>query len=143
MAPRISVRNLQRKTRVDSRQLQQFAALVLERCLALKSPDHSTLDSFAEINVLLVSNRRIAALHKRFLNHAGPTDVITFQHGEVFISTETARRHAKQFGTTMLHELQLYIIHGLLHLHGFDDQTAAGAKRMITTQERLLAQIAG
>jgi rRNA maturation RNase YbeY len=123
MAPRISVRNLQRKTRVDSRQLQQFAALVLERCLALKSPDHSTLDSF--------------------LNHAGPTDVITFQHGEVFISTETARRHAKQFGTTMLHELQLYIIHGLLHLHGFDDQTAAGAKRMITTQERLLAQIAG
>jgi rRNA maturation RNase YbeY len=43
----------------------------------------------------------------------------------------------------MLHELQLYIIHGLLHLHGFDDKTDAGAKRMALTQERLLAQIVG
>lgn len=139
--PCILVRNLQRKVRVDSHRLQQFAELALQRCLIVKSPGDGKLGDFPEINVLLVSDRRMAMLHQRFLNVAGPTDVITFQHGEVFIGAELAERQAKQFGTTMLHELQLYIIHGLLHLHGFDDKTHAAAKRIARTQERLLAQI--
>ena len=142
MTPRITVRNLQRNVRVDSRLLQRFAELALEHCLGVKPPGESMLEHLREFAVLLVSDRRMAELHERFLNIAGSTDVITFQHGEIFISTETAERQAKQFGTTTVDELQLYIIHGLLHLHGFDDKTPADAKRMAQTQERVSAQIA-
>ncbi|MFL6552253.1 MAG: rRNA maturation RNase YbeY, partial [Chthoniobacterales bacterium] len=69
---------------------------------------------------------------------SGPTDVMTFQHGEVFISVETARGHARAFGNSLLRELKLYIVHGLLHLHGFDDQTASEAHRMKAAQEKIL-----
>jgi probable rRNA maturation factor len=65
--------------------------------------------------------------------------VITFQHGEIFVSTETARRQARHFGTSREHELRLYIAHGLLHLRGFDDKTAAGAREMKCVQEKLVA----
>ena len=72
------------------------------------------------------------------MNVAAPTDVITFQHGEIFISTETARRQARQVGATTLGEIRLYIVHGLLHLHGLDDQTPAAARRMARMQERIV-----
>jgi probable rRNA maturation factor len=81
----------------------------------------------------------MAELHRRFLQEPGPTDVITFQHGEIFISTETARRQARRFGTTTDHEMRLYIAHGLLHLHGFDDKEARSAAQMQRTQEKLVA----
>ena len=45
-----------------------------------------------EIFVWLISDRRMAHLHRKFLGLSGPTDVLTFQHGEIFISVETARR---------------------------------------------------
>ena len=71
----------------------------------------------------------------------GPTDVITFQHGEIVISADTARRQARQFGTSLLHELQLYLVHGLLHLRGFDDRRPGEAKRMARRQERIVRQL--
>jgi probable rRNA maturation factor len=92
-----------------------------------------------QVFVLIVSDRRIAALHRQFLNESGPTDVITFAHGEIFISAETARRHARQFGNSLARELQLYIVHGLLHLHGFNDGNKVEARKMEIAQERILA----
>jgi probable rRNA maturation factor len=80
----------------------------------------------------------MALLHRKFLRQAGPTDVLTFQHGEIFISVETARRNARAFGNSLRRELKLYIVHGLLHLHGFDDQTPCEARRMKTAQEKIL-----
>ena len=76
------------------------------------------------------------------MHESGPTDVLTFQHGEIFISVETAKRHARSFDTTLGHELRLYLVHGLLHLHGFDDHTETGAQKMQKTQDRIL-QTAG
>jgi probable rRNA maturation factor len=73
---------------------------------------------------------------------SGPTDVITFQHGEIFISVCMARRHARRFGNPFIRELQLYIVHGLLHLRGFEDETPLGARRMQTVQERILRRLA-
>jgi probable rRNA maturation factor len=70
---------------------------------------------------------------------SGPTDVITFEHGELFINAEAARRQAKIFGTTFERELRLYIVHGLLHLDGFDDKTSAGGREMKRIQERILS----
>jgi probable rRNA maturation factor len=67
--------------------------------------------------------------------------VITFEHGEIFISTDTARRHARKFGTTVLDEIKLYLVHGLLHLHGYDDKTPAAARRMTRAQEQIVRRI--
>jgi probable rRNA maturation factor len=72
------------------------------------------------------------------MHQTGPTDVLTFQHGEIFISVETAKKHARAFGNSLASELRLYIVHGLLHLHGFDDQTQAGARKMERAQSKIL-----
>jgi probable rRNA maturation factor len=80
----------------------------------------------------------MAELHRRFFQEPGPTDVITFQHGEIVISTETAQSQARRFSTSLEHELRLYIAHGLLHLRGFDDKTPGGAEEMKRIQEKLV-----
>jgi len=72
------------------------------------------------------------------MHESGPTDVLTFQHGEIFVSVETAKRHARRFGNSLAHELRLYVVHGLLHLHGFDDRTQTEAHKMERTQEEIL-----
>lgn len=137
----ITVRNAQRAIRVNVGALQDSAEKALRLCLDLPSAHPTTLAKLREIHVLLVSDRRMAALHRKFLNLAGPTDVITFAHGEIFISTETARRQAKQFGNPFFRELQLYVVHGLLHLHGFDDRRERDGRKMKATQEKILNQL--
>jgi len=72
------------------------------------------------------------------MHQTGPTDVLTFQHGEIFISVETAKKHARVFGNSLTSELCLYIAHGLLHLHGFDDRTQAAARKMKAMQKKIL-----
>jgi len=134
----IRVRNLQRKIAVNVAELQQFAAKALRACLRLRRRKLTDLTRLSEIFVLLVSDRRMASLHRQFLNQTGPTDVLTFQHGEIFISVETARKHARTFGNSLARELRLYIVHGLLHLHGFDDRKRADAHRMAKIQKRIL-----
>jgi len=85
----------------------------------------------------------MSRLHLQFLGQTGPTDVLTFQHGEIFISVEIAKRHARMFENPFARELQLYIVHGLLHLHGFDDQTKDGARKMKKVQEKILSHYSG
>jgi probable rRNA maturation factor len=131
---RLKVLNRQRRVRVDVHALQDFAERALPECLRTRGGLHR----LAEIVVVLISDRKISELHRRFMNISGPTDVITFQHGEIFISTETARREGKQRGTTTLDEIKLYLVHGLLHLHGFDDRTPAAARRMSRAQEQIV-----
>jgi probable rRNA maturation factor len=136
--PRISVRNLQRKIPVNIAELQKFALKVIPRCLHLRSRKRTDLTKLREISVWLISDRRMSRLHRQFLGQKGPTDVLTFQHGEIFVSVEMAKRHARAFGNSLHRELQLYIVHGLLHLHGFDDRTQPGARRMEKMQARIL-----
>lgn len=125
--------------RVRVAALQEFAVHALRECLKISRRKRSGLASLAELSVILVSNRRMAELHRRFLHLPGPTDVITFQHGEIFVSVETARSHARRFGNSLESELRLYIAHGLLHLHGFNDKDSAGAAEMERAQEKLVA----
>jgi probable rRNA maturation factor len=136
--PTITVRNRQRTIRVPLVTLREFAVRALRECLQIPRKK-SGLANLTELNVLLVSNRRMAELHRRFLHLPGPTDVITFQHGEIFVSVETARSHARRFGNSFAGELRLYVAHGLLHLHGLDDKTPAGAAEMERAQEKLVA----
>jgi len=137
-SPCISVRNIQRKISVNVGELEKFAAAALKHCLQLRKGKRTDLRRSRELFVWLISDRRMALLHRQFLGQAGPTDVLTFQHGEIFISVETARRNARAFGNSLMRELKLYIVHGLLHLHGFEDRTQAEAQNMKTAQEKIL-----
>ena len=139
--PTITVRNRQRAATVRSGALQIFAEEALRECLKLRTRKRGGLARLDEVSVALVSDRRIAELHRRFLNELGPTDVITFQHGEIVISAETARRQARAFRTSLEHELCLYIAHGLLHLRGYDDKTPAGAAEMKRLQESVVRKV--
>jgi probable rRNA maturation factor len=126
---------------INSRALQDFAECALPACLKLPGRKREVVSRLDEVSVVLVSDRRIADLHRRFLNERGPTDVITFQHGEIVISAETAQRQARAFRTSLEHELRIYIAHGLLHLRGYDDKTPAGAAEMKRLQEKLVASL--
>lgn len=139
--PRIGVRNLQRAAEVDLPGLRKSAEEILELVLRIRSGKRAQLRRLEEISILLVSDTRMAKLHRQFLGKAGPTDVLTFAHGEIFISVETARRNARAFKNSLGHELRLYIVHGLLHLHGFDDRKKADARKMEAIQEKTLASL--
>ena len=136
--PQITVRNLQRTVPINVGDLEKFAAKALRACLRLRKREPTDLTRLSKIFVWLVSDRRMASLHRQFLNQTGPTDVLTFQHGEIFISVETARRHARVFGNSLVRELRLYIVHGLLHLHGFDDRKRTDTREMERMQKRIL-----
>jgi probable rRNA maturation factor len=137
--PEITVRNLQRKVPVHVVDLEMFARNAAELCLRLPRRKKTDLAQLREISVLIVSDRKIASLHRQFMNESGPTDVITFHHGEIFVGVESARRNARRFGNAFERELRLYVVHGLLHLHGFDDRNAASARRMRVVQRKILA----
>jgi len=110
----------------------------------------------ADIGIVLVDDRRIAAVHRRWLGVPGPTDVITFDlsagavgppqaavlAGDIVVSTETARRMARAVGWTPRQEVAYYIIHGILHLTGYDDQTAA-CRRSMRARERAVMKACG
>lgn len=128
--------------RVNLASWQAFAVEALRLCLETSAPQQGELRNLSLVSVVLISDRRMAALHKQFMNIAGPTDVLTFQHGEVFVSVETARANARRFRVPTEEEIRLYIVHGLLHLHGFDDSTALQALRMEAAQKRITARAA-
>lgn len=136
--PRIAVSNRQRKLALDREGLEDFARRALTLCARELGNRLTNLD---EVNVVFISDRRMSELHQRFLRVAGPTDVITFQHGEIFISVETAQRQAQMQSTTLPYELRLYLVHGLLHLHGFDDREENDRAAMAARQERIVAAL--
>jgi probable rRNA maturation factor len=137
LSPPIEVRNVQRAIRVSVRRLQSFAEIACTLVWKHRQPE-AKIASVHAISVLIVSDRRMAALHQKFCGTSGPTDVLTFQHGEIVISAETAARQAKVFRSTLASEIRLYLLHGLLHLGGFNDATTREQKRMQGIQNRLL-----
>jgi probable rRNA maturation factor len=134
--PEISLLNRQRAKVIDLRSLAQFAYRALPKVDAL---GRKVLPK--EITVVFVSDRRISNIHRRFLRIGGPTDVITFQHGDIIVSVETAHRQAIQFNKELFEELCLYVIHGLLHLAGYDDISDSGYREMKQLQRRLMGEI--
>jgi probable rRNA maturation factor len=125
--------NRQRKYRVSVGGLLTFSQQLIPSVLSV-----SRAELPEEILVVLVSDRKISAIHQQFMGIADPTDVITFQHGEIVISVETAARQAAEYRTDLLHELRLYIAHGLLHLAGYDDHSEDGFREMAKLQNELM-----
>jgi probable rRNA maturation factor len=135
LPPPIEVRNVQRTVQVSKRRLQRFANTACALVWKHKQPG-AEIASVSAISVLIVSDRRMAALHKKFCGLAGPTDVLTFQHGEIVISAETAARQARIFHSKLMAEIRLYLLHGLLHLAGFDDVAAQERRQMHRLQKK-------
>lgn len=85
-----------------------------------------------EINVILVDDEYLRQLHRDFLHDDTYTDVITFDlsephtkevEGEIYISVDRAKIHAREFQVSFREEIGRLIIHGMLHLKGYDDET--------------------
>ena len=132
----IEVLNRQRKYQLPVGQLLSFAqqlAPLVSNVARGEIPE--------DILVVLVSDRKISAVHQQFMGIAAATDVITFQHGEIVVSVETAAKQAIEFETDLLQELRLYIAHGLLHLAGYDDHSEDGFREMAKVQNELVAKV--
>jgi len=94
-----------------------------------------------DVVVALVDDRTIARLHERFLGDPTPTDVLSFPHGEIVASGDTALREARARGIDPVHELLLYVVHGALHLAGHRDKNAKERGRMRAAERRVLAAL--
>jgi probable rRNA maturation factor len=105
----------------------------------------------AQISIALVGDRKIAALHQKFMNLPGPTDVITFElehdargrvtAGEVVVCVSYAQRESKRRGVKVENELLLYALHGVLHLSGYDDCNPQEYVRIHKEEDRILRKI--
>ncbi|MCM8814150.1 MAG: rRNA maturation RNase YbeY [Candidatus Omnitrophica bacterium] len=140
---RILIRNWQKKMPVNRRKLEKTARRVLEA---------EGVDG-AELSILVVDDAHMAVFNRQYRGKNRPTDVLAFRlqdaaadgvHpellGDVVISAETARRTAAEVRATADEELALYLIHGILHLLGYDDTRSAPARAMNRRQKELLAQ---
>jgi probable rRNA maturation factor len=110
--------------------------------LALLYPAHGggVLADLDAVEISIVSDEVIAQVHQDFMDIPGATDVITFEHGEIVISAQTARVYAAMFSNSFEKELMLYIIHGLLHLAGHEDADLDEQKVMEEIQVQILAK---
>lgn len=133
---------LNRQRAVSARQLRLTAVAEAVQSawpdIAAAKRKKSVLGQLPEISFVLVSDTRIAALHDEFMCDPTPTDVITFHHGEIVISAETARREARRRALPLSEELARYAVHGLLHLAGWSDADPGAATEMRAMQEKIL-----
>ena len=107
------------------------------------------------LSLVFVGERRMRRLNKEYLGHDDVTDVITFNYGdtilnsrelsimspEIVICPAVAARNAKRYGNTLERELILYVVHGILHLCGYDDRSPEDVKRMRKKETEILKRI--
>jgi len=111
----------------------------LRRSLGFLPPGGPELPS--EIEISLVSAETIGQVHADFLDDPSPTDVITFDHGEILVCPAVAREQGKAYRRTLEEEVLLYGIHGLLHLLGWTDKTPLKRAAMAKQQERVWRRV--
>ncbi len=133
--------NRQRKERLTLPLLEKMAYLAFSDCLSHIGGPDAVLPDLTAIEITLVSDKAISSVHKLFFDDASPTDVITFPHGEIIISVETASANGQRYGHSVIMETALCIIHGFLHLNGYDDQTPQQAEKMAQRQNAILEAV--
>ena len=99
------------------------------------------LASLGCVEVALVDDATSDRVHRDFMGIEGATDVITFEHGEIVIGVEVARRQAVEYGEPELRELFRYLVHGLLHLAGHEDESDGARAAMEGIQEVLVGRL--
>jgi probable rRNA maturation factor len=134
---KVEISDTQVHLRVDHPALERLVRNVL----AAEDRRHGS------ISIALVDDMTIQSLNRAHLGHDWPTDVISFPlsppeaplAGELVVSAEMACAMARELDVEPLAELSLYVIHGLLHLCGFDDHDDADIIRMRQREDELLA----
>ncbi len=98
-----------------------------------------------ELSIAFVDDDTLAQIHKKFMNDPTSTDVITFPGdaemdfaGEICVSVDHAQKAAPKHGNTLARELTLYLVHGWLHLAGYDDIASQDRKKMRTAEKQTL-----
>ncbi len=146
----IAVTNQQNHIRLNLSQISKITKVILK---------HANIFT-AELSLVFVDDRKIRTINRQYLNHDYATDVLSFNFapatkpsaksnskfknknlvltGEIIISTETALRQAEQFQTSAVYEIKLYIVHGILHLLGYDDHAPAAVRLMRAEETRLM-----
>ena len=142
---KIWIRNRQKHTLLDLKKIRRAAQRILTE---LGLPD-------AEVSLLLVNDAQIQALNRRYLRLDKPTNVLAFSMregefstlhphllGDLVISVETARRQMKRFGLDEMKMVILLMVHGILHLVGYEHEgTRKGAREMALKQNELFRAI--
>ncbi len=103
----------------------------------------------AHLCVALVDDATLAELHGEWLGDPSPTDVLAFDlsgegegpAGEIYASVDCALRAASERGLPVERELTLYLVHGALHLCGFDDREEPDRSRMRMAEAHVLAEL--
>ena len=139
---RIGIQNSQELVPIRRQKVRQVAQKTLK---------HFNIGNDTCLNILFIDDFHMSALHERFLGKKGPTDVLAFGMqegrplkgdtallGDIAISTQTALRYAKRFRSTAEREILLYVIHGILHLLGYDDHGKSARVKMRRKEQELL-----
>lgn len=107
----------------------------------------------AWVSVFLTTDKEIRAINKKYLSHDYPTDVISFgldesptaakilNLGDVVVSVQTAKRVSEELGISFREELARYLVHGTLHLLGYEDKSKKDYRQMHSQQEKILKMI--
>ena len=117
----VAITNRQKRLPIDRRRMRRIVQAIAR--------DVGIADG--QIGIAVVDDATIAKLHHEYLNDPEPTDVLSFAldrspgylEGEVIVSADTAIASAARFKSSAANELLLYVIHGTLHLVGYDDAT--------------------
>lgn len=143
MPLRIRVSNGNRRRGIDRKGIEKAARLVIA----------SFGKKDALIDITFVTDRGITRLNRSYRGRDRTTDVLAFSlHqrsggrirkliGDIYISSDTASRNARRFGTDVQKELLRYTIHGVLHLFGVTDATAGEKRKMKRLEERFLTRL--
>jgi rRNA maturation RNase YbeY len=114
----------------------------------IKSVAADYAKKIANINYIFCTDERILEVNKQFLDHDYFTDIITFDYsennsiaGDIFISIDTVKTNAAEFGVSFEQELYRIIIHGILHLCGQDDKTPELRLEMTRKENLALAKL--
>ncbi len=130
-------------TEIDSTQIQKAAQL------AIMSQRQDEVD----MTIVFTTDQQIRSLNASYRGYDEPTDVLSFSDdqidpdtnrvyiGDVIISIETAAAQAGKYGHALLDEIQLLVVHGILHLLGFDHLLEADKAAMWAEQAKVLARL--
>ncbi|HLX13330.1 MAG TPA: rRNA maturation RNase YbeY [Bacteroidota bacterium] len=104
----------------------------------------------AEIGVVFVDDKKMLGLNSAFLRHRYPTDVLSFPlsskrdvplEGEVYVNLDQAKRQARDYSVEFSEETHRLVIHGVLHLLGYDDATRSQQQQMRQLEDRYLQSV--
>jgi probable rRNA maturation factor len=140
----VAIANQHPKLSLDRRAVAR-AIRTLDAAHAQLATGASVLGNEAELSLVFLTDAALAQLHADFLDDPSATDVITFEGdaahgsaGEICVSVDTAARYAKEHGRKFTEELTLYLVHGWLHLAGYDDLQPAKKRVMRRAEARAM-----